>query len=384
MMRELKTIFTTNIFLIKTMKTKFFLSAAVMTVALFTSCSNEANGPNVGQTGTLKLTVTGTPVSRATGELPVQADENTVTSVTVGLFDHTSHNATSITEGTLTGGTITISNVPALTTQDVVVVANAPTKAFVGATTLDAFRAKTMALTQAPKNLPMSGENVTGTSIAVGSTVEADVTISRLVARVQVTSISTNFSSVGPYANATFALDRVFLYNAASTSAVGVLSSGTQLATSNFVHGYDGTKIGSADLLDKLTTPQSITSTAYTTKYYYYAFEDYFPTGITELTRGSATKLVLAGTFCPDAVNAPTTTYYMYYPVVVNRDQTGTVIDNAGAKNTGIQRNNIYSITATISGLGVSSPAEFIEPSSVNVKVTISNWNLTVGQTVNF
>lgn len=368
------------------MKKENFLCAALMAVALLCSCSNVANGPNEEQSGTLKLTVTGTPVSRATGEVPTQADENTVASVTVGLFDHTSHVATSITEGTLTSGAITISNVPASTTQDVIVVANAPSEAFAGATTLDAFRAKTMALTQTSKNLPMSGE-VTGTAIKVGSTVSATVNISRLVARVQVTSISTNFSKVGAYANATFTLDKVFLYNAASTSAVGILASGTQLVTSNFVHGYDGTKVGYSSLLDQLSTPQAITSTAYTAKYYYYAFENYFPTvsgGITEGNKTSATKLVLAGTFCPDAVNASGTTYYVYYPVVVNRNQTGTTIDNTSVNNTGIQRNNIYSIAATISGIGVSSPAEFIEPSNLNVQVTVSDWNLTVNQTVNF
>jgi len=371
------------------MKKENFLCAALMAVALLCSCSNVANGPNEEQSGTLKLTVTGTPVSRATGEVPTQADENTVASVTVGLFDHTSHVATSITEGTLTSGAITISNVPASTTQDVIVVANAPSGAFAGATTLDAFRAKTMALTQTSKNLPMSGE-VTGTAIKVGSTVSATVNISRLVARVQLASLNTNFSSTGAYANASFTLDSVFVYKANGTSAVGIVSTGTQLVTTNPLYGFgmkivDGGSVipAATGLFDALSPSKDITSDAYTTKYYYYTFENYYPKGIDENSKLSATKLVLAGTFYPDK-NDKTKSYHVYYPVVVNRDQTGTTIDNTSVNNTGIQRNNIYSIAATISGIGVSSPADFIEPSNLNVQVTVSDWNLTVNQTVNF
>ena len=392
MMRELKTTSKTNIFFIKTMKTKFFLSAAVMTVALFSSCSNETNGPNVGQTGTLKLTVTGTPVSRATGTLPKQTIENTVSMITVGLFDHNTHVTTSITEvsdpTTLASGTITIDNVPTSTTQDVVVVANTASGTFKGLSTLDAFRAKTLTLAQTASNLPMSGENVTGTAITASPVATANVTISRLVARVQLASVKTDFSSTGVYANASFKLDSVFVYNVNGTSAVGILSTGTQLATSNLLYGY-GMKVGSdivpaaTGLFDALSPSQDITSTAYTTNYYYYTFENYYPGGITDTNKQTATKLVLAGTFYPDKGDV-SKSYHVYYPVVVNRDLTGTVIDNSTVKNTGIQRNNIYSITAVISGIGASSPAAFIEPASLKVNITISDWNLTVGQTVNF
>lgn len=373
----------------KTMKTKFFLGAAVMTVALFTSCSNETNAPAVAQTGMLKLTVTGSSVSRATGTLPEQSIENTVSTVTVGLFDHTTHVATSITEGTLTSGSITIDKVPASTTQDVVVVANAAPGTFAGSSTLDAFRAKTLALTQTANNLPMSGENVAGTAITVSPVATASVTISRLVARVQLTDVKTNFSSAGAYANASFKLDSVFVYKVNGTSAVGTLTGATQLATSNLLYGY-GMKVGSdivpaaTGLFDALSPSQDIASTGYTANYYYYTFENYYSGGITEDNKQTATKLVLAGTFYPNK-NDLSTSYHVYYPVVVNRDQaTGTTIDNATLKNTGIQRNNIYSISATISGMGVSSPALFIEPASLIVNVTISNWNLTVNQTVDF
>lgn len=374
----------------KTMKTKFFLGAAVMTAALFCSCSNDMNAPIVVQTGTLKLTVTGTPVSRATGAIPEQSFENTVSTVTVGLFDHTTHVATSITEGTLTDGAITIDKVPASTTQDVVVVANAAPGTFAGSSTLDAFRSKTLTLTQTANNLPMSGENVVGTAITVSPVATASVTISRLVARVQLTDVKTNFSPTGAYANASFKLDSVFVYKANGTSAVGTLSTGTQLATSNLLYGYgmkalDGSITPAATgLFDALSPSQDITSTGYTANYYYYTFENYYPGGITDDNKSTATKLVLAGTFYPDK-NDLSKSFHVYYPVVVNRDQaTGTTIDNAALKNTGIQRNNIYSISATISGMGVSSPALFIEPSSLIVNVTISNWNLTVNQTVDF
>ncbi len=376
------------------MKTKYFLGAALMTMALFSSCSNSTNGPNVGQTGTLKLTVTGGAVSRATGTLPTQTDENEVSRVAIGLFDHSSHSTTLITEGTLAvDGTITIGSVPTPTTQDIIVVANAPSGAFKGVTTADAFRAKTLTLAQTANNLPMSGENVSGVTLTAGATATASVTISRLVARVQLSSLSTNFSPVGLYANAKFSVDKIFLYNAASTSAVGIVLPATQLVTTDLIHGWDGTKTstGATGLIDALSPAQDITSTAYTTPYYYYTFENYYSTGITSTSKTTATKLVIGGYFYPDAVNAPTTKTYVYYPAVINRSQTGTVItavdgssQPASVSNTGIQRNNIYSVAATIQSIGVDSPDKFMEPAALTLTVTVAPWNLTVSQTVNF
>jgi hypothetical protein len=378
------------------MKKRSLLFLALATL-LASSCSSDLSNKESGDGASLKLTITGSSsVSRANGILPTQDEENTVSGVTVGLFDHSTGKTDVITEGTLSGGAITITNATA-GSRDVIVVANAPTGTFAGALTIDDFRKRTLSLCQTKNNLPMSGESSSAVTLTGGKTVTAEVGISRMAARIQLTSLKTDFSTVGQYANATFTLDKVFLYNAMSTSPVGIVSPATQLSTSGLVHGWigggntnEGSATTSTDLVDILATDQLLSSTAYTTPYYFYTFENYYSGGITDENKSTATKLVVSGWFTPDK-SAPDTKYYVYYPAVINRSQTGTIINATDSKNKtvdvsnkGIERNNIYSIDATIRSIGVDSPDKFMEPAGLTLTVTVADWNLTVSQTVDF
>ncbi|MBP1593358.1 MAG: Major fimbrial subunit protein (FimA) [Bacteroidetes bacterium] len=376
------------------MRKKSLLFAAIAAM-LMSACSKDPDTEIPAKNARVEIVVSGKSAAstRATGTLAT-LNENTITNVTVGLFklDGTTDN---ITEGALIAGKITVTGTAG--DRDIIVVANAPTGTFAGALTKDEFRQRALSLTQVKTMLPMSGESTAPSNLVGGITKSASVEVSRLVARIQIVGLNTAFSAVGQYANASFTLDKVFLYNAMSTSQVGVVAPATTLVTSDLIHGWTGPNEGTAttniDLVDKeINTP--ITSAAYTTPYYFYAFQNYFATGIDDTNKGTATKLVIAGWFTPNK-NVPGTKFYVYYPAVINRSQAGTNItgaDNGGnavsdmsnISNKGIVRNNIYSIDATIKSIGVDSPEKFMEPAALELGVTVADWNLTINQKIDF
>ena len=377
---------------------RLFFTCCVLTSVLC-SCNNDTEQiVDNGDKASLQLTIA-SAATRATGaNLPTAAEENVVTRVTVALFKPDG-STDAISEGTLDASKkITVSGTAGV--RDVVVVANAPAAHFKGVTTKDAFRKTVMALTQTKTLLPMSGEATAAITLKGGETVTGSVTITRLVARVQLTGVKTAFDVNGPYANASFSLDKVFLYRVMSKSQAGIVPPATAPVTTDLIDGWDGTTAvtASADLLDVFSAAQSIGTTPYEVPYYFYAFENYFANdgttthGITNDNKTTATKLVLAGYFTPDAVNAPGTSYYVFYPAVVNRAQAYTIINAdengtpvvTGVSNTGIAANNIYSLKATIKSRGVDSPAEFMEPAGLELEVLIAPWKLTVTQEVDF
>ncbi|MBP1593202.1 MAG: Major fimbrial subunit protein (FimA) [Bacteroidetes bacterium] len=377
------------------MRKKSLLLAAVAAV-LMSACSKEADTEVSNKSASVQITVQGTDAAstKATGSLPTSTDEDKITNVTVGLFK-TDGTTDAICEGTLTNGRITVTGTEG--EREVVVVTNAATKTFAGALTKDEFLKREMALTQTMGILPMSGQGDNTVTLAAGAatTPKLDVKVSRLVARVQLTSLKTGFSATGQYANAGFTLDKVFLYNAMSKSQVGIPSSATTLFTETPVHGWVGPGEGSAtsntDLVNTGLNMSISQYSSYITPNYFYCFQNYFTSGIDNTNKGTATKLVLAGWFTPDT-NTPGTKYYVYYPAVINRTQSGTSIagtDNSGntvsdISNKGILRNSIYSIEATIKSIGVDSPEKFLEPADLDLGITVSPWSLTITQKIDF
>lgn len=78
----------------------------------------------------------------------------------------------------------------------------------------------------------------------------------------------------------------------------------------------------------------------------------------------------------------------MYYPIVVNRSQTGTVITPSGsAVQNGvgdgtIVRNRDYRIKAVIKGDGEPTPGTEVVPSSLELTVSVDDWTLKIVQEV--
>ena len=78
----------------------------------------------------------------------------------------------------------------------------------------------------------------------------------------------------------------------------------------------------------------------------------------------------------------------VYYPIVINKSQSGTTITENGETKTGrtgyLDRNTVYNLSAVIKGKGVSDPSQDIEPADLNLTVTVADWTLTVTQEVVF
>lgn len=400
------------------MKKNFYLMTALCAIILSACSADTDPTPNTGdkKTAKIELSLTGT-TTRATGTtLPADdnTDEQTVSNIVIGIFNSAG--------GVLTIQGIDNPNVSSQTiscplTQDesgctAVVVANVPAakiSTLTAATSRDNFLGVTLGLqettapsgtTQVSNKLPMSG-NVIVTSggastfdLVAGQTKTGlSVSLSRMVSRVTLTGIKTDFSSTGQYANATFKFKRIFLRNALSESKVTPsLTLGDNMeAAPQFVTGggtwNTGTKVWDNDddnyLFNEVGTVVDILpGTVIPTNldyYWFYAFSNNSAT--------SPTTLVIQGEFDTDGAggNDPET---VFYPVVINKNQVGTTItDNNGAVSgeTGtITRNRLYNISVTIKGNGVSAPTQNIVPANLEIAVSVASWSLTIVQSVEF
>jgi hypothetical protein len=380
------------------MKNRFLFLVGIGALLAMSSCSKDEENLVVksGEPATLKLTLKGTDVdTRATTPLVSQTEENKVNRVTVGLFKTNTGEvgktdiikefvfATGIPsiieiKGAIIRGTSDIGN------RDVVVVANADANTFAGATTKDAFLSRLINLKQTMTNLPMvgGGNKTLSTDINTPATLTLDLT--RMVARVQLSSLKTDFDPAGQYPNAKFKADGIYLYKANGTSQVN----GT---VSNPLDGWiyqDPASSGNYPLRDVFATPIEVPKSpapAYTTNHYFYTFPNEFPTPI-DPDFVNATKLVIRGTF--DVDGDFLTTYDQstsFYPVVVNRI-LGTLTPQQilDGYNKGIKPNTIYSISVVIKNIGVGGPDVIIDPGYLNVTVEPKDWALTIEQPVEF
>ena len=75
----------------------------------------------------------------------------------------------------------------------------------------------------------------------------------------------------------------------------------------------------------------------------------------------------------------------IYYPIIVNKSQTGTNITGAsGTGTSNIARNTTYAIKATIKNIGTDDPTGEINPTSLELTVSVADWALNITQDVTF
>ena len=181
------------------------LAAATFTLA---GCGSEENGITEpmpqGKTAQLELRLTGSGVStKATGSaLPTQNEENAVKRFTVAIFnsDESVNAIQTVTNNTTSATTI---NCTPATNCTGIVVANAPTDGyFSGVLNKTDFLKRTIELADAQTKdcLPMSGDVKNGdgnATFTLGAGINTGMTarLSRLVARVSVSGIRTEFDT---------------------------------------------------------------------------------------------------------------------------------------------------------------------------------------------
>lgn len=377
---------------------------ALVFAVLVSSCSgeDENTGRNAAKTASLRLSISGGTAgkTRATADA-LPENEATIHRLTIGLF-YADGSVNTIVEPAVetdgATGTLAVEGILCSPgTCDVIVVANAPEGTFAGVQTKNEFVGKNVSLVQTVRNgqqasdfLPMSGISEHPVVLEAAKSVAASVNLSRLVARISISSIRSAFSL--NYAHATFTLDRIFLCNALEASRVspGDVTQ-TMPAQPAWLHGGavseqpDGSFLwtgGAGFLLNDVTPSEGIliTSDEYTVPYWFYAFANNDAT--------NRTKLVLSGYFDPDGSAGPKEPVYVYYPIVVNQSQTGTVITPSGSvAQTGvgdgtIVRNRDYRIKAVIKGDGEPTPGTEVVPSSLELTVSVDDWTLKIVQEV--
>lgn len=366
------------------MRTRNYLWAALAIATLsLTACGSEENENTEpqpqGKTAKLEISILGTPKvnTKSTGTLPGTSDEEKIQRIAVAIFN-SDGSVNTISEATTTTPSMSITCTPAASCNGVAV-ANAPANTFAGVTTKTAFLAKTVTLGQTATELPMSGEIKDKTTSAntftltAGQTTNTKVELTRMVARVSISSIKTAFDPAGQYSKATFKAKQIFMHNAKTTSNVDP----STLTTTNLKTGWDDASV-TADYVATLKDDISgggiaIGGTAYTTPYWFYTFPN---------DNTKSTRLVIRGDFDPDGSGSVTASD-VYYPVVVNLGQTGTSI-NSGAKDGTIARNTTYTITATIKGKGAPNPNTNMAPATLDLTVTVAAWALNITQDVEF
>lgn len=343
----------------------------------FTGCKSDVSEYEINKNATLDISLQGTSsLSRSQGtSLP--SNEDRINTLAVGVF-YADGSVNLIAEPEITDTFVSsLSCSPGIC--DIAVVANAPSGTFSGVSNRDDFMNKVISLNttasggiQTSDNLPMSGiaESV---ELKVGVTTRASIVLSRLVARVSLSNVRTEFDPKGQYSNATLGIDKVFLYDANGTSKV---TPGTYTVPSSVVRLYGGTvnngtwESGTPYLLNELSTPQSTINMPH----WFYTFAN------TDMFR--PTKLVLSGMFDADGSGSVYAARRVYYPIVVNKAQLGTHIEGSGGGTSTISRNTSYCISAVIKGAGAETPEINIEPVEMQLTLTVSHWELTLLQDV--
>ena len=376
------------------MKTSNYLWAVLATATLSLSACGSDENENVIQpkekTAKLELTLVGTPAdSRATGTLPT-TDESQINRLTVAVFTGASGNpVNALREFTgddikaATGGTgkkITMLCEPG-NGQTIYVVANASTGLFAGVTNLAGFKAKLMLLsettkaagagaatdTQKANNLPMLG-STTGKDFTAGTETDANIALSRLVARVSISNVKTAFDPVGRFKDATFKVDAIYLKNVDSS----VNADKTGGAPIN--GGHEGAVV--TQYLYEAVTGHTA-NTELTTPYYFYTFPN--------VDSSKPTKLIIKGLFDADGSGSTSAPIARYYPITINKKQANTTISGgAGTDKGSIAANTRYVLTAVIKGEGAADDKTDIDPATLQLTVTVADWALTISQNVTF
>lgn len=377
--------------------------AAIVSAALFSmifavlasSCTeNSSSQPTIEKkkNATLKLVVTGTQAAngRAVGALPVNEDK--INTLAVGIFDANDGSVNVVAECAVENNQVKDDILCGAGLCDVIVVANAPAGTFDGVQTKNEFLQKTVLLSQTATNdvqtsdnLPMSGQTVSSINFIANTVNPVSVTLTRLVARISIESVKTKFAAANGNADATFTLDKVFIYNALSASRIApgdatltmpaepLWINGGHLASDN--SWVPGMKYLLSEISPVVLSGVGVNE--YNIPNWFYAFANN--------DQDHPTKVVIGGYYDPDGASGSAAPTYVYYPIVVNQAQLGTEFEGTGkdeVHNGTIARNTEYRLRATIAKKGVTTPDEEISIAEMQLSVSVAEWKLSITQEV--
>lgn len=343
----------------------------LMLCGLAASCSHDDKIDNAETNGTptaLTISVKSQdPVSRAviqnpgsTEESPSQKDENTINTFTVYVYSaqsnileakKTFNYTTDINDGKFLINDLITGN------KKVVVLANEPAIT-VGAINTEYSNFTTamfnLSSQQTSNSLAMSGEGTVNlTAIPANNTIS--VTLTRVVAKIRLASVSVAPETSHP----DFTPTKVHIMKARGEANYGVPRNYISRLDVNTSSTFYGGIAGDVSITPQTFLSEDIEMTANqsTNVPYFYIFPN-------DDTDGNSTLIVIEG-----YVNSEPGTP-KYFPF---RIRTATTGDNIGY----IKRNDHYTIDVVIKRTadGVSNPEELVDPTALNVTVSVENWN---------
>ena len=339
---------------------------ATLSVALVVmgsvSCSNNIGNelPEDEQSGLLSVSIV--PKTKATGTIHgVQEDDNNVSTLEVFVFKNEGADAGVLDayKKLAAEELSSLANIQVQTTKGskvIYAVANSHKDNWTGVNTLQQFKSVLSSLQKENlKSFTMVGS---ATSVVKEAT-SVNIDISRLVARIHLTGIKTNFEGT-PYAGATLKNVKAYLINvigdihyADGTPATTPLVLNANRFNSGNVSGCAMTGM----LYDEIA--QEIGDSGYKTAHYFYCYENMLTD---ESDDNKFTRLVIQA-------DLNGTTYY--YPININRAGYGYSSTNG---HVGIKRNTSYSVDVTITRPGSLNPDSNLEFGAVTAKVNVMNW----------
>ena len=366
--------------------------AAIAMQGVFTSCSSEETVNTEKPTGPQTLTLNLKPADTraAVYSDPGTAAENTINSVTIGIFDSYS-NVKTIQEVTTNLKTTTITTSQLKTTDQVLVAVNAKKGTFTGAKTVTDFENKTLAIDDAlasskssattvtSNNLPMFG---IGTIAGSSPSFSADVTVYHMVAKITLKSLSVNFSTTGAYKDAVFTPTEVFMSNVPDALDFypvvdANMTSYSKFATyTNLCQGESNIAtnlkayLGTGAPITGFSPDNSALKGDNTGSSYKWKTTDniLFLYTMPNAATATPTRLVIKGTFNADGkgTNPPT----VYYPVNINYNSSSSTIPDGGTAKQ-VYPNKNYIIDVIIQGKGSKDATTAIDPESATATITV-------------
>ena len=205
------------------------------------------------------------------------------------------------------------------------------------------------------------------TTLAPVTEITAELT--RLVARVKLGSLKTNFAETS-FEGMPLEDVKIYLLNAHSNK---LLYNGEAAGNSTIFNykraatsEYESAKMDGI-LYEEMNSP--LTPSSEITSRFFYCYENLL---VSETVSDRFTRLVIEG-----KLNG--TTYY--YPININREGFGYV---STTSHKGVKRNASYSINCVISGIGSNDPDEIIENSAISVDITVTDWEDVDTAEINF
>ena len=388
---------------IKTIMTACLAVPALSVLCLLSSCSSEelTEKPSTGpQTLTLNLKPAGTRA--AVYSDPGTKAENTINSVTIGIFGSDNNVKTIQDAADPSNPSITTSQ---LEKDDKVLVAvNATSGTFAGAKTVTDFENKTLAIddalaakngsattatTVANTKLPMFGVGTIAPKSGSTTEFEANVDVYHMVAKITLNSLTVNFSATGAYPAAKFTPTEVFMSNVPDAldfyPATDMSSYSTFAKYSNLCQGESNNATNFKEYLGTTTTLTGFEAKNTTLSGISGAATSSWGTPDTKIlflytmpnNATTPTRLVIKGTFNADGkdTNPPT----VYYPVNINYNSAdGSAANLSGGGKAGtvkqVYPNKNYIIDVTIQSKGSKHPTDAIDPETATATITVKDF----------